>query len=749
MKPPRSLRSLPPEGASGRLGRPGATCMPMHIRNESRRGFLKAGAGLTLGFCLGPVLEAGAAAATSTQDFLPNAFLRIGTDSTVTVIVKHLEMGQGANTGLATLVAEELDAAWGQVRAESAPADAAYKNLFLGMQGVGGSTGLANSYEQYRRAGASARRMLVAAAAKRWQVDPAAVQVSEGVVSAGSHKASFGELADAAAQEAVPAEVALKDPKNFRLIGKSAPRKDARDKVSGRATFTQDIKLPGMLTAVVAHPPRFGAKLKSFDASRAKAIAGVVDAVAIPNGVAVLAKDFWSARKGRDALQIEWDESAAFRKSSTDLVAEYRALAATPGLPAARRGDAASALLDAAHRIEAEYEFPYLAHAPMEPLNCVVRLAPDGCEIWNGCQMQTFDQGQVAALVGMKPDQVKIHTVYAGGSFGRRASTASDYTLEAVHIARAIGGRAPVKLVWTREDDLHAGYYRPQYVHRISAGLDAAGKPVAWQQRIVGQSITDGTIFGAFLIKDGVDASSVEGAANLPYPVPNFAVELHTTKLPVPPLFWRSVGSTHTAYAVETMIDELAHAAKHDPVDYRRTLLKDHPRHLGVLALAAKKAGWGKPLKPGKAGERRGRGIAVHESFRSFVAQVAEVTVQADGSLKVDRVVCAVDCGVAVNPDIVRAQMEGGIVFGLSAALFGAVTLKDGVVEQSNFDDYPVLRIHQAPRIEVHIVPSAVPPTGVGEPGVPPIAPAVANALFAATGKRLRKLPFETKALKA
>lgn len=741
--------------------------MHMNIRNESRRDFLKAGAGLTLGFCLGPILEAGAATGT-TQSFLPNAFLRIGADNTVTVIVKHLEMGQGANTGLATLVAEELDAAWGQVRAESAPADAQrYANLYFGgAQGVGGSTGLANSYEQYRRAGAAARRMLVAAAAKRWQVDPATIQVSEGIVSAGKQKAGFGELAEAAAMEPVPTDVKLKDPKDFRLIGRSAPRKDAREKISGRATFTQDVKLPGLLTAVVAHPPRFGAKLKSFDASRAKAMAGVVDAVAIPNGVAVLAKDFWSAKKGRDALQIEWDESAALRKSCADLVAEYRALAATPGLPARHNGDATAALERATKRIDAEFEFPYLAHATMEPLNCVVKLSDDGCEIWNGCQMQTVDQGMCAAFLGLKPQQVKINTLYAGGSFGRRGSTKSDYTLEAVSIAKAISGRAPVKLVWTREDDLRAGYYRPQYLHRISAGIDAAGKPVAWQQRIVGQSIFTGTYAEGAMVRDGVDSSSVEGAANMPYQIPHCSIELHTTKNPVPVLYWRSVGSTHTAYAVETMIDDLAHAAGRDPVDYRRELLKEHPRHLGVLALAAEKSGWGtplKPLKPGKTGERqgrgialhdqpgdpRGRGIAVHESFGSYVAQVAEVTVQADGSFRVDRVVCAVDCGVAVNPDNIAAQMQGGIVFGLSAALFGAITLKDGVVEQSNFDDYPVLRIHQTPRIEVHIVPSAAPPTGVGEPGVPPIAPAVANALFAATGKRLRRLPFETSLLKS
>jgi isoquinoline 1-oxidoreductase beta subunit len=392
--------------------------------------------------------------------------------------------------------------------------------------------------------------------------------------------------------------------------------------------------------------------------------------------------------------------------------------------------------------------FPIWPHAPMEPMNCVVQLRSDGCEIWNGCQSQTLDQAMVAALLGIKPEQIKINTLYAGGSFGRRASTKSDYVLEAVNIAKAINGRAPVKLVWTREDDMRAGFYRPQYLHRVSAGLDAAGQPIVWHQRIVGQSIFGDTYAARVMVKDGVDQSSVEGAVNMPYPVPHCAIELHTTKTAVPVLYWRSVGSTHTAYVAETMIDELAHLSNRDPLDYRRELLKDHPRHLGVLALAAKQAGWDKPLKPGRPGERRGRGIAVHEAFRSFVAQVAEVTVQKDGSFKVDRVVCAVDCGVAVNPDVVAAQMQGGINFGLSAAISGAITLKDGVVEQSNFDEYQVLRLNQAPRIEVHIVPSAAAPTGVGEPGVPPIAPAVANALFAATKKRLRRLPFDTTLLR-
>lgn len=721
--------------------------MELSIRNESRRDFLKAGAGLTLAMYLTPVL--GVDNTSPTADFAPNAFLRIGADDTVTVVIKHLEMGQGANTGLATLVAEELDAAWNQVRAESAPADLRYANLFFGgAQGVGGSTGLANSYEQYRKAGAMARQMLVAAAAKAWKLDAASIQVDKGVVSGDGRHATFGQLAEAAAQEMVPAEVKLKDPKDFRLIGRHASRKDARDKVLGRALFTQDVKMPGLLTALVAHPPRFGSKLKSFDAEKAKGVPGVTDVVAIPSGVAVLAKDFWTAKMGRDALSIEWDECAAFRKSSADILADYRALAATPGVSARREGDAAAALEKAARRIDAEYEFPYLAHAPMEPMNCVVQLRSDGCEIWNGCQSQTLDQAMVAALLGIKPEQIKINTLYAGGSFGRRASTKSDYVLEAVNIAKAINGRAPVKLVWTREDDMRAGFYRPQYLHRVSAGLDAAGQPIVWHQRIVGQSIFGDTYAARVMVKDGVDQSSVEGAVNMPYPVPHCAIELHTTKTAVPVLYWRSVGSTHTAYVAETMIDELAHLSNRDPLDYRRELLKDHPRHLGVLALAAKQAGWDKPLKPGRPGERRGRGIAVHEAFRSFVAQVAEVTVQKDGSFKVDRVVCAVDCGVAVNPDVVAAQMQGGINFGLSAAISGAITLKDGVVEQSNFDEYQVLRLNQAPRIEVHIVPSAAAPTGVGEPGVPPIAPAVANALFAATKKRLRRLPFDTTLLR-
>jgi isoquinoline 1-oxidoreductase beta subunit len=727
------------------------------IVNLSRRRFLIAGtitgAGLTLGM---HILYAGERPSRGGPDkagervaepprFEPNAFVRIGTDDTVTVIAKHLEMGQGTYTGLATLVAEELDAAWSQVRVEAAPADAErYNNLLWGaVQGTGGSTAIANSFEQMRKAGAVARAMLVSAAARRWGVSAETIAVRDGVLShdASSRRASFGVLAEAAAREPLPETAFVKAPEAFRLIGSRLPRKDGIEKTDGSAVFTQDIKLPGMLTAVVAHPPRFGARLKAFDAGAAKQIRGVVHVVEIPTGVAVLGRDFWSAFKGRDALRVEWDETQAFKLGSEQIMAEYRRLAESPGLSARRDGDPGRAMAGAARTVEARYEFPYLAHAPMEPMNCVVHLTDAGCEIWNGEQFQTPDQTVLAKLLGLKPEQVSIHMLYAGGSFGRRANPQSDYVLEAAAIAQAVDGRAPVKLVWTREDDMRAGYYRPMYYHRILAGLDSAGKPVAWQHRIVGQSIITGTAFEEALVKDGVDQTSVEGAANLPYAIPHMVVDLHSPILGVPVQWWRSVGSSHTAFAVETFIDELAAASGRDPVAFRRDLLADHPRHRGVLDLAADKGDWGRPLANG-----RGRGIAVHESFNSYVAQVAEVTVHGDGRFSVDRVVIAVDCGIPVNPDIIRAQMEGGMAFGLSAALTSRITLDEGQVEQSNFDDYVVLRMDQMPAVEVHIVNSAQPPTGVGEPATPVIAPAVANALYAASGQRLYALPLRLQA---
>ena len=704
----------------------------------SRRTFLKtgaaaAGAALVVEFRFLP----GALAA---DPFAPNAFVRVAPDDTVTIVAKHLEMGQGIHTGIATIVAEELDADWSQVRVEAAPADATrYNNTFWGpVQGTGGSTAIANSWAQLRQAGAAARAMLVAAAAEKWSVPAGSLSVEKGVVShAGSgRRATFGELAAAAAGRPVPADVPLKDPKDWKLIGKEAPRVDSRAKTDGSARFTMDVHLPDMLTAVIARPPLFGATVESFDKTDALKVPGVTDVVQVPAGVAVLARGFWAARQGRAALRVEWDESKAERRGSAELLAEYRALAGKPGLSARRDGDPAAAFAGAARTFEAVFEFPYLAHAPMEPLDCVVKLSGDRCEAWAGSQIPTIDLGTIAHVVGLPPEKVTLHTMLAGGSFGRRATPTADVAGEAASIAKAIGGRQPVKLVWTREDDIRGGRYRPLFVHRLRGGLDASGRIVAWEHRVVGQSFLKGTPFEG-LIKDGIDVTSVEGGSTLPYAIPNLACELHSPEVGVPTLWWRSVGHTHTAFSTETFFDELAHAAKRDPFELRRELLKDHPRHRAVLELAAARAGWGSPLPPGRA-----RGIALQESFSSFVAQVAEVSLGKDGLARVERVVCAVDCGVAVNPDVVRAQMEGGIGFGLGAALWSEVTLDKGRVVQSNFHDYRTLRIDEMPKVEVHIVPSAEPPTGVGEPGVPLVAPAVANAFFHLTGQRVRRLPF-------
>jgi len=731
----------------------------IQIVNLSRRDFLKTSAGLTLGVVVPGAWAAqqaapGSAAKAGTSvpagSLAPNAFVRVGADDTVTVLVKHVEMGQGTFTGLPTLVAEEMDADWSRIRVEAAPADAKlYNNLFFGaVQGTGASTSMANSFEQMRQAGAAARAMLVAAAAEQWAVPAEAITVEAGVVKhlPSKRQARFGQLAKAAARQPVPAEVKLKDPKDFVFIGKRAPRTDSAQKATGTARYTQDVKLPGMLTAVVAHPPRFGAKVKSFDARTAKAVPGVVAVVKfetpVNTGVAILAKDFWSAKKGRDALAVEWDETNAFKLGSAQIMAEYKRLAASPGLPARSDGDAEQAYTSAAQQLHAEFEFPFLAHAAMEPLNCVVKLGSNSCEVWNGEQWHTPDQAAIAGVLGIEPGRVKINQLYAGGSFGRRANPYSDFVVEAAAIAKAYGGSAPVKMVWTREDDMRAGYYRPMYYHTLRAGLDAQGNIVAWQHRIVGQSILTGTTFEGFMVKNGIDHTSVEGAYSLPYAIANLSVELHSPKIGVPVQWWRSVGSTHTAFSTETFLDELAAAAGRDAVELRLALLDKHPRHTGVLKLAAERAGWSAPLATGRTGERRGRGVAVHESFGTPVAQVAEVTVQSDGSFRVDRVVCAVDCGIAVNPDVVKAQMEGSIGYGLSAALHEKISLNDGLVEQSNFHDYPPLRMSDMPHIEVHIVASNAKPTGVGEPGTPLIAPAVANAIYAATGKRLRNLPF-------
>jgi isoquinoline 1-oxidoreductase beta subunit len=699
---------------------------------------------LTIGFeWAGPARRAAAAMASSPGTvFAPNAFLRIAADDSVTVIAKHLEMGQGAYTGIATIVAEELDADWSRVRVESAPADAKrYGNLALGnIQGTGGSSAMANSWTQLREAGGKARAMLLSAAAKGWHVPVAELTVAKGVVyhAASKREATFGSLVKTAMSLPVPETVALKDPKDFKLIGRRPPRVDVAAKVDGSAQFTLDVVMPGMLVALLKRPSQFGATVKSFDATAAGAIPGVVKVVQVPRGVAVIAKSFWAAKQGRDVLRVEWDDTHAEKRSSADLMSEYRQLAEQPGMPARKEGDAAQAIRSAAHTVSASYEFPYLAHAPMEPLDAVVKLSADSCEIWAGDQFQTIDQANAAKIAGLDPQKVSIHTLFAGGSFGRRANPGSDYIVEAVSIAKAFGADGtPIKLQWTREDDIHGGLYRPMYFHKLTAGLSDKNELTGWKHVIVGQSIMAGTAFAA-MIKDGIDATSVEGAATIAYAIPNIAVDLSTTQTGVPVLWWRVVGSSHTTFAVEAFIDEVAHAARADPFEFRRRLLEHEPRMKAVLELAAEKAGWSSvPLPHGK-----GRGIAVAEAFKTYVAQVAEVSVDASGRVKIDRVVCAVDCGTPINPDIITAQMEGGIGFGLGAVRYGAITLKDGRIEQSNFNNYRVLRMNEMPKVEVHIMPSTLPPTGVGEPGVAPVGPAVANAIFAASGKRIRVLPF-------
>ncbi|MBL8630188.1 MAG: xanthine dehydrogenase family protein molybdopterin-binding subunit [Rhodospirillaceae bacterium] len=703
----------------------------------NRRAVLKsASAGLVLGFTW---TGRGSPARAASQNVLaPNAFIRVAPDNTVTVIIKHLEMGQGVYTGLTTIVADELGAAWPQMRAEHAPADVKlYANSLMGVQGTGGSTAIANSYEQLRKAAATVRAMLISAAAKTWNAPESDIKIEDGVLSYKDKRATFGDMATKAASLSTPADAPLKAPADFKFIGKiSPPRLDTPSKVDGTAKYALDVSLPGMLTAVVMRPPRFGAKVKSFNADQSAQLPGVKHIIAVPSGVAVVADNFWHAQRGRSALSVEWDDSSAEQRGSDHILAEYKTLAEKPGLSARKEGDAVDALTKAKRTISTTFTFPFLAHAPMEPLDCVIQVTPTSAEVWTGCQFHTVDQMNIGRVLGLKPDQVNIHTLFAGGSFGRRANPISDFLTEAAHVAKALPPGTPVKVMWTREDDIRGGMYRPMYYHTLKAGFDADNKLTAWTHTIVGQSLLKGSPFEA-VIKDGIDNTSVEGAANLPYGIPNLAVELHTTDVRVPVLWWRSVGSTHNTYATEVFADQVAKAAGQDPLAFRQDLLAKHPRHLGVLNLAAEKAEWAKPL-----GKDRARGIAVAEAFNTYVAQVVEISRDAAGKIKLDRVVCAVDCGVAVNPDVIRAQMEGGILFGLGAILRSSITMRDGVVDQANFDTYGVAQMTDAPPvIDVHIVPSTAAPTGVGEPGVPPIGPALANAIFALNGKLVNRLP--------
>jgi len=705
-------------------------------KGPSRREFLKTSAGLVIGFAVVPKTRLLALQQPGAARPLPppNAFLRIGEDDTVTVLLAHSEMGQGIWTTLPMMIAEELECDWSKIRVETAPAAPVYAHTEFGMQMTGGSTSTSSELDRYRQVGAMAREMLIAAAAAEWKVEPAACRAESGFIVAGKRRASYGSLAKAAAAEKPPSSVKLKDRKDWRILGKPTKRLDSPQKVTGKAEFGIDVRAPGMKVALIERSPVFGGKVKSFRAEKAKAVAGVRAVVAVPSGVAVVADHFWAAKLGRAALEVEWDLGPGADVDTTKMAEEYRAMSAADGLKAAAAGDVGPALASAGTRVDADYAFPFLSHASMEPLNCSVVLGPDSAEIWTGTQFQTGDQAAAAKIAGVKPEQVRLHTTFLGGGFGRRANPVSDFVAEAVHVAKASG--MPVKVIWTREDDLHGGYYRPMFAHRVSVGLGADGAPIAWKQSIVGQSIMEGTPF-AMMIKEGVDETSVEGVANSPYilATPNHWVGLQSPKSPVPVLWWRSVGHTHTAFVMETMVDALATAAGRDPLEYRRRLLKAAPRHLGVLELAAAKAGWGLPLPAG-----RFRGLAVHASFGSYVAEVAEVSVE-KGAIRVHRVVCAIDCGICVNPAGVTAQMESGIVYGLSAALYGEVTLKAGRVQQSNFDDYLLLRLDAMPKVEVHIVESGEKAGGAGEPGTPPIAPAVANAVFAGTGQRIRRLP--------
>ena len=713
-------------------------------KSLARREFLKTTAAFSGGLCIAayvPELAAGAReqAAAGPGVFAPNAFLRIASDDTITVIVNHSEMGQGIFTGLPMLLNEELQADWSKIKVEAAPVDPAYNHTVFGVQMTGGSTTMPSEWERFRKMGAMARIMLIQAAADKWSVPPESCLALDGFVThpASGKKAGYGSLAQAASQLKPPSAIPLKDPKKFTLIGKSVKRLDTPSKVNGTAQFGLDVRLPGMVYAVVARPPVFGGKVVSVDSSEALKVPGVQTVQQIPSGVSVIAARFWAAKVGRDKLKITWDHGPNASLSTSKMTEDFSRASAAPGKIARKNGDAQSALSSAAKTITAEYDVPYLAHAMMEPLNCVVDLRADSCEIWTGTQFETIDRLMAAKVAGLPPEKVKLNTTLLGGGFGRRANPASDFVVEAVHVAKS--AKAPVKVIWTREDDLAGGWYRPKWHDRFAAGIDAEGYPVAWSHTIVGQSIMAGTAFESFAVKDGVDSTSVEGAADLLYGIPNLQVDLHSPVIGVPVQWWRSVGHSHTGFSVEAFLDEVADAGGKDPLELRRKLLAKEPRMLATLNLVAEKSGWGKPLPKGV-----GRGIATHFSFDSYVAQVVEASVEKNGNVKVHRVFCAVDCGRAINPEIVKAQMEGGIIFGLTAALKTEITLENGMVQQKNFHDYQMLRMFESPAIEVYIVPSDAPPTGVGEPGVPPVAPALSNAIFAVTGKRLRRLPIRT-----
>jgi isoquinoline 1-oxidoreductase beta subunit len=718
------------------------------MQTVSRRDFLAAGAaaggGLLLACRVGgrrPDMAegtaAGAGAADAAPAFAPNAFVRIGTDGRVTLIMNQVEMGQGMYTSMPMLIAEELEVGLDQVKLEHAPPDdKLYANPLVGFQMTGASSSVRMMFQPLRKAGAAARVMLVAAAAQKWNVEPASCRAQKGVVTHAptGRTLGYGALADAAAKLPVPDKVALKDPKDFTLIGTPAKRLDTPDKVNGKAQYGIDVRLPGMKIAAVAVSPVLGGKVAGLDERKALAIKGVHQVVRLDDTVAVVADHMWAAKQGLAALAIRWDDGPNAAVTMADIVKGLDAASQKPGVVARKQGDAAAAIAGAAKKVDAIYQAPFLAHATMEPVNCTVHVRKDGCEVWTGSQVLSRVQATAAQVTGFPLDKVVVHNHLLGGGFGRRLEV--DTETRAVRIAKQVEG--PVKVVWTREEDVQHDVYRPYYYDRIAAGLDAHGKPVAWTHRVVGPSILARWAPPAF--KNGLDADALDGAVQLTYGIPAIQVEYVRHEEPILNTgFWRGVGVTHNTWVIESFIDELAAAAKQDPLEYRLALLGKSPRAQAVLELAAKEAGWGTKLPAG-----RGRGIALmYSGWDTYLVQIAEVEVSKAGEVRVHRIVCAVDCGTVVNPDIVKAQIEGGVVFGISGALWGEITLKNGRVEQSNFNNYRVLRMNEAPPIEVHLVRNGEAPGGMGEPGTAVTAPALANAIFAATGKRIRKLPLQ------
>lgn len=668
------------------------------------------------------------------EGFAPNALLRIDEHGFVHIVINKVEMGQGIWTTLPMLIAEELDCDWTRIQVRHREIGPVPPEESIYVLSTGGSDSTRSEFDRYRTTGAIARTMLIQAAAARMGVSPDQCKTRDGYVLAGSRRISYGSLAYEASRLPVPA-VALRPRSDWKLIGRSPQRLDVPDKINGKALYGTDIRLPGLLTAVLERCPIFGGTVRSFDASKSLAIAGVREVVQVPAGVAVVADNYWSAMQGRRALQIVWDTAG---KENPDIALQtesYRQMARQPGVTGQSRGHTDSAWPNAVATMECEYFFPYLAHAPMETLNCTVKLTADRCELWTGTQSPSLHRQEVAGFLGFEPEQVILHTPFLGGSFGRRGSLGSDWVMEAVHIARATG--KTIQFVWSREDDIRGGFYRPVYLHTVKAGVNAAGFPVVWEHHVVGQSLFVNTPLEKDIAPNGLDYSSLDGVNGSPYlaGIPDHTVHLHTTSNNVPVLPLRSVGNTHTAFVMETLVDELAGHGGMDPVLYRKTLLAGHPRHLAALTLAVDKAAWGRELPAG-----RFRGVAVHGAMGSVVAQVIEISME-NHALRVHRVVCVIACGLAVNPDGIVAQMESGIIYGLTAALYGEITFENGAVKQSNFHDYRMLRMEETPDIEVHIIEDDGKMGGVGEPGVAPVAPALANALFAATGKRIRKLP--------